>query len=157
ALLAGDPVGEAVWLGAFDNCPVKCGPVHRAVEVAQPFSALADQFADLSPALQPQLEALKLLGTVDRVEHAGPAQFLVASLGRHEPIDGDQMRQVRLAGVRHLLDPQPDQEVRQFLVASVHDHPSTKRARSRRAAATRRDSFSYASSMVGGSPASGAK
>src|SRR5713226_2448783 len=54
------------------------------------------------------------------MEHAGAADVLGVALRFQRAIDSDQVRQVRLVRVRHLLDAHANQEIRQPLEVLVH-------------------------------------
>src|SRR5262249_16102344 len=77
-LLAGYAIAKLVTRSASVDRLIERGPVHGAVQVAQPLGPLADELSHLGPAIQIELEALELLRAVDGVKHPGPAQFLVA-------------------------------------------------------------------------------
>src|SRR5437667_248931 len=47
-------------------------------------------------------------------------EFFTATGCLHEPVHTDEVRQVRLAGVRYLFHSQPDQKVGQMLEPLVH-------------------------------------
>src|SRR4051794_40350592 len=53
------------------------------------------------------------------MEEARPACVGRAGLLLHHPMDGDEMAEVRLAGVLHLLDPLAEEEGRHWLVERV--------------------------------------
>src|SRR4051794_926286 len=53
------------------------------------------------------------------MEEARPTRVGRAALLLHQSMDGDEMAEVRLAGVLHLLDPLAEEEGRHLLVARV--------------------------------------
>src|SRR5262249_19744015 len=78
------------------------------------------QASHIGTALQRQLEALELLGAVDRVKHARPAHFVSAALGFHQAVDADEMAKIRLLRMRNFFDAQLDQEIGQLFVVGLH-------------------------------------
>ncbi len=118
--LFGDAIHIKKWLRAFFQGTVKCRAIHGAIQVRQPFRALADQVADLRPPLQRQLEALEALGAVDGVKHPRPAKLLIATARLHKFVNGNQVGQVGLAGMSDLVDSLSDEEVGKAFPVFIH-------------------------------------